>query len=107
MPIRFQIKRKKGWKKPANGVVVARPSKWGNPFKIGAAMSREMAIARYEDYIRKMSPERREEFLAPLRGKDLGCWCPLNVPCHADVLLKWASARPQSQSRIRRSTVLA
>jgi hypothetical protein len=26
-------------------------------------------------------------WLAPLRGKDLACWCPLDKPCHADVLL--------------------
>jgi hypothetical protein len=26
--------------------------------------------------------------LAPLRGKDLACWCPLDQPCHADVLLE-------------------
>ena len=24
--------------------------------------------------------------LAELRGKDLACWCPLDQPCHAEVL---------------------
>lgn len=28
-----------------------------------------------------------------LRGKDLACWCPLDKPCHADVLLEIANAR--------------
>ncbi|MGA4726274.1 DUF4326 domain-containing protein [Micromonospora taraxaci] len=27
-----------------------------------------------------------------LAGKDLACWCPLDQPCHADVLLELASA---------------
>lgn len=27
-----------------------------------------------------------------LAGKDLACWCPLYVPCHADVLLEVANA---------------
>lgn len=27
-----------------------------------------------------------------LRGKDLMCWCPLDAPCHADVLLGLANA---------------
>jgi hypothetical protein len=27
-----------------------------------------------------------------LRGKHLACWCPLNEPCHADVLLRLANA---------------
>lgn len=26
--------------------------------------------------------------LPELRGKDLACWCPLDKPCHADVLLE-------------------
>ena len=26
-----------------------------------------------------------------LRGKDLACWCPLDQPCHADVLLEIAN----------------
>lgn len=33
-PIRIQLSRKKGWRKPANTVVVARPSKWANPFRL-------------------------------------------------------------------------
>ena len=31
------------------------------------------------------------EWLAPLRGRDLACWCPLDQPCHADVLLELAN----------------
>lgn len=27
-----------------------------------------------------------------LRGKDLACWCPLDQPCHADVLLELANS---------------
>ena len=29
--------------------------------------------------------------LAELRGKDLACYCPLDEPCHADVLLELAN----------------
>ena len=29
--------------------------------------------------------------VADLRGKDLCCWCPLDQPCHADVLLEVAN----------------
>ncbi len=29
--------------------------------------------------------------LAPLRGKDLACWCRPGDPCHADVLLELAN----------------
>jgi len=30
--------------------------------------------------------------LESLRGHDLVCWCPLDQPCHADVLLELANA---------------
>lgn len=30
--------------------------------------------------------------LPELRGKNLACWCPLDSPCHADVLLELANA---------------
>jgi len=30
--------------------------------------------------------------LASLRGKNLACWCALDEPCHADVLLELANA---------------
>ena len=30
--------------------------------------------------------------LPELRGKNLCCWCPLDRPCHADVLLELANA---------------
>lgn len=29
--------------------------------------------------------------LGELQGKDLACWCPLDQPCHADVLLELAN----------------
>lgn len=35
-----------------------------------------------------------EFYLRDLRGRDLACWCPLDAPCHADVLLELANAAP-------------
>ncbi|MBM4480356.1 DUF4326 domain-containing protein [Rhodococcus hoagii] len=32
------------------------------------------------------------EIRAELAGRDLACWCPLDQPCHADVLLEIANA---------------
>ncbi|WP_409029416.1 DUF4326 domain-containing protein [Gracilimonas sediminicola] len=29
--------------------------------------------------------------LTELRGKNLACWCPLDQPCHADVLIELAN----------------
>lgn len=33
-PERIQLSRRKGWRMPPGTIVVARPSKWGNPFPI-------------------------------------------------------------------------
>lgn len=41
-------------------------------------------------------PNRNElvRRLPELRGKNLACWCSLDKPCHADVLLELANAEP-------------
>lgn len=33
----------------------------------------------------------RRYAVSRLRGKDLACWCRLDQPCHADVLLEMAN----------------
>lgn len=37
-------------------------------------------------------PFTAEQARAELAGRDLACWCPLDQPCHADVLLEIANA---------------
>lgn len=67
-------------------VYIGRPSKWGNPFKIGRDGDRGEVIARYERYVR----DRRPDLLAALpelHGKRLGCYCAPD-PCHGDVLAR-------------------
>ena len=36
--------------------------------------------------------------LHELRGKNLACWCRLDQPCHADVLLELANATETARS---------
>ena len=33
-PMRLQLQRKKGWRLPEGAVSVARPTRWGNPFRV-------------------------------------------------------------------------
>lgn len=102
----------------ANGldaVNVARPSKWGNPFVVSecrdagfTGTDSELAV-RCVDAFRAWvdtpywsenwsggeSEARRAAIraaLQALRGKNLACWCKLDDPCHADVLLDIANA---------------
>lgn len=66
-------------------IYIGRPSKWGNPFKLGPHESREDTIARYEKWIRTQPHILAR--LSELKGKRLACWCrPL--ACHGDVLVK-------------------
>jgi hypothetical protein len=117
MAIRVQRKRVKGWKAPENTVNVTRPGKWGNPFKVGSyykinptgfmspcaessigeAKRRgdhiyisniQEAVDLFERYNKQlMFPPPFKE----LKGKNLMCFCPLDKPCHADILLKLAN----------------
>ena len=87
-PIRIQRQRTKGWKKPANTIIVTRPGRWGNPFSVMAGLTAKEAVARYR---REMPEFTREAARLELRGKNLACWCPVGSPCHADVLLEIAN----------------
>ena len=66
-----------------------RGSRWGNPFREGRDGTREEVIAKFEAYALERL-EREPNWLDPLKGKDLVCWCAPK-PCHADVLLRLAN----------------
>lgn len=108
MPVRIQRLRKKSWKAPKDAVYVGRPSKWGNPFRVGEItilggdtpdddiiVAPENVLEAVQWY-RRFAPEN----LSELRGKDLMCWCPLDQPCHADVLLELANLPEPASSAI-------
>ena len=84
MPKRIQRKRTKGWRMPPNTVYVGRPTKYGNTF------TGKKAVKEYASFL-LLNPEITEMWINELRGKDLACWCPLDKPCHADVLLEIAN----------------
>lgn len=125
-PVRIQRKRTKGWKMPANTVYVGRPTRWGNPWRVGdnrydptsndfvkckntadcvqafrQCVDKDLnapALLRTEDGYLEVSGGYSDEIHVHrpsikkyLRGKNLACWCPLDRPCHADVLLELAN----------------
>lgn len=151
MAARIQLSRKKGHRKPEGAIVVARPTKWGNPFRYrrrigGLVHYRPTDPDTYEYEGRISAPGMRHPFYGPdgtvvdfyvrwatraeivelyrrtllhpdrgmveswpsrsgrflevtvddiraeLAGRDLACWCALDQPCHADVLLELANA---------------
>ena len=93
MPKRIQRKRVKGWRMPKGAIYVGRPTKHGN-FSSVEEYGQEEAVIRFSKYLdeqKKENPEQFEEWISPLRGKDLVCWCSLESVCHADVLLRLAN----------------
>lgn len=90
MPQRFQRSRRKGARLPASVVVVTRPTKWGNPHPL--ELGRAEAVRRYrQDLLAGRLAVTVEDVQQELRGRDLACYCPLDGPCHADVLLAIAN----------------
>ncbi|HEU0273714.1 MAG TPA: DUF4326 domain-containing protein [Candidatus Udaeobacter sp.] len=98
-PKRIQRSRAKGWQMPANTIYVGRPTVWGNPYVVGSklmngeTLTAEKAVKLYEQHLADNFSER--DIRHCLRGKDLACWCALDEPCHADVLLRIANSRPK------------
>ena len=139
-PVRFQLKRTAGWRKPENSISVARPTRWGNPFvvrgpmpgqdagslpfriyfndnwKLGIIDMAETKLEAHQKAVDLFSTwfsstiagentdlyHFRQRYgwygftLACvcrnlLHGKNLGCWCGLDIPCHGNVILKRAN----------------
>jgi hypothetical protein len=104
-PKRIQLSGRKGWRKPANAVVVARPSRWGNRYAVGKNVQRidgqrvhvpdrAHAVQLYREWLDRQLTESAalgDLIRRDLGGHDLACWCPLGGPCHADVLLEVAN----------------
>src|SRR6476620_899123 len=110
-PKRIQRSRAKGWKMPANAIYVGRPTVWGNPYVVGSqlmngeTLTAEKAVALYEQHLADNFNER--DIRHCLRGKDLACWCALDQPCHADVLLRIANSWPKYRADFRKRTECA
>jgi hypothetical protein len=111
-PRRIRLQRTKGFRLAdasdnPNGVVnVARPSKWGNPYRVVpppitiaacdrlaetdqcTVCDRNVAVQLFEDDLTDGNLSFTvEDVRCELAGKDLACWCPIPGPCHSDVLL--------------------
>lgn len=114
---RFQRKRIKGYKTPENTKYVGRPTKFGNPFRltkdgyiqaystnrtifnkwimwsINGGFEQKDIVELYEIWIKGNLQKEHPYLPTPpildeLKGKNLSCFCSLNVPCHADILLE-------------------
>ncbi len=76
---------------PAGAVYVGRPTRYGNPFPATdtSPQGRTEAVHRYRTWIARQ-PALIDRVRRELVGRNLACWCPLDTPCHANVLLELA-----------------
>jgi len=113
-PRRIQLSRRKGWRLPEGAVIVSRPSRWGNPWRLrdrkfehadgtpapfNEEASRELCVRDFEAALIEalmILPFTVADVRRELRGKTLACWCPIGAVCHADVLLRIA-AEPDNE----------
>lgn len=101
MPKRIQRRRVKGWKMPPNTVYVGRPTKWGNPYMLSGLrpaldFSRQGCVDAFRKWVEACNSRSTidaDRIRRELGGRDLACWCPLDKPCHADVLLEIANSQ--------------
>ena len=113
-PVRLRLSRAKGFDLQAHSLAtnglpafnVARPSIFGNPFKVGQDGTRAECVdwfdAMLDGMIRITGTDDPEDqairqaaiigTIGKLTGKNLACWCALDgKPCHADTLLQLAN----------------
>jgi hypothetical protein len=74
-------------KKEPYDIYIGRPTKWGNPFKIGRDGNREEVLEKYRKYLESNKKLLADVFV--LKGKTLGCWCKPKA-CHGDILAEFA-----------------
>ena len=90
---RIKWTQKSRFEAPLRTLYVGRPSKWGNPFKIGSPdedghpMSRETVIAKFEEYAIQNGIFVAAKAVMP-QYDYIGCWCRLDEACHADLYVE-------------------
>lgn len=101
-PIRIRRSRAKGARLPENTTVVDRSTTWGNPFIVGTHGTAAECVDLYRMMLSGRLAVRETPTIAEqqaklkhftqhwrdLIGRNLACWCLLDKPCHADVLLR-------------------
>jgi hypothetical protein len=84
-------------------VKVDRSTTWGNhDFVVGDYdPDPEVCVEMFHhdlDKFQVFHPDQYEAWIAPLRGKNLACWCKIGDYCHADVLLELANSPASRES---------
>lgn len=94
-PHRVQLSRAKGWRKPSGTVKVDRSTNFGNPYdrKNTGDVPNADLVFLFRKWIESQDGVNMRRLICEqLPGKNLACWCRVDEPCHADVLLEIANS---------------
>jgi hypothetical protein len=95
-PARVQLKKVKGVIQSPFDTYIGRRinnpnwrmpgSIWANPFAMSSESQRSEVVDKFRAHL-KSSPDLLSQ-LPTLSGKKIGCFCPLDKKCHADVIIE-------------------
>ena len=88
LPKVLNKRRLPGGKMPEGARYIGRPSRWGNPFKLGRDGERDEIMAKYAEWLEsKLNDDDFCNELAKLsKATALVCWCKPEA-CHGDQLV--------------------
>jgi hypothetical protein len=77
-----------GGKMPEGARYIGRPSRWGNPFKLGRDGDRAQVMEKYAGWLEEKLTEEpfRKNLLKLSEATALVCWCKPEA-CHGDLLV--------------------
>lgn len=110
MPRRLRIRQLSQLTDTGGAVVVAAPSRWTIPPQVHrrTGVTFDTVLVWFREWLTDSTHPNAiamRAALPQLRGRDLACWCALDAPCHADVLLELANA-PATRATGRKPATL-
>jgi hypothetical protein len=89
---RHRLSRAPGFRLPPGVASVAYPARWQNKHRPPKGCRGLEANAEAVAWYRRWLAEQLAAdpaFIDPLRScRGLACWCPLDLPCHAEALIE-------------------
>ncbi|MDR3489553.1 MAG: DUF4326 domain-containing protein [Bradyrhizobium sp.] len=108
-PVRLRLSRSAGFNLQITSIAtnalpavnVSRPSRWGNWAARRLVLPPgDASVTAFKSWLENEAPESwTDEARSTLKNKNLACWCALDLPCHADILLTFANSASRASSQ--------
>lgn len=108
IPKRIQRKRTKGYKSPPGTRYVGRGTEYGNLYRTqkysneyAQMVEHHYAVACYEWQMKSNLSKDTAFYDDLLNYKFISCFCPMNLPCHCDPIIKHLEMRYKILKELR------